>query len=49
MKKKSSLDYQHQLIHRIANGRPFKRDWHAFVVLAALYLIARAIDPSSGV
>ncbi|CAN7264950.1 hypothetical protein [Caballeronia sp. LjRoot31] len=31
------------VLEKLASGWPFKRDWHPFVVIIALYLIASGI------
>lgn len=35
-------------LEKLANGWPFHRDWHAFALLAALYLFAAGIAPLIG-
>ncbi|CAG9195777.1 hypothetical protein PSP6_160103 [Paraburkholderia tropica] len=35
-------------LEKLANGWPFKRDWHAFAVLAVLYMLAASIAPLCG-
>lgn len=36
------------LLEKLANGWPFRRDWHAFAVLIVLYFVAAAVAPALG-
>lgn len=35
-------------LEKLANGWPFHRDWYAFVLLAALWILASGIAPLIG-